>query len=58
MYSFEGSRIVLMNFTYFDFSISLLARESLKQTSAVTFTSEGYPVVKIPVNNAIEYEHY
>ena len=58
MYSFKGFRIVLLSFTIFNFSISLLARQSLKQTSEVTFTSKGYPVVKIPVNNAIEYEHY
>ena len=38
--------------------ISLLARQSLKQTSEVTFTLEGYPVVKIPVNKVIEYGHY
>ena len=57
MYSFIGSCIGLISFTCFNFSISLLARQSLKQISEVTFTSKGHPVVKIPVNNAIEYGH-
>ena len=57
MYSFIGSCIGLISFTYFNFSISLLARQSLKQISEVTFTSKGHPVVKIPVNNATEYGH-
>ena len=37
---------------------SLLVRQSLKQSLKVTFTPKGYPAVKIPFDDTIEYDHY